>query len=195
MEGARQSWGYPGFCFHLLPGLNAWRRDHTKAGPWVCWASLLPANSSGKHMQQCSDLCISIGVSGTACSCCWNRKESYLEPDQSRAQGSLHRAEYPQTESTEVAAHSMAFPGGARTGYIELLGFSTRAHQWPVAPNTRAWAPDCSLYQLVSWWQTCLSQGNRAVNAYRTGFRWQIWVAEMCGAKSKVWVWELSVGG
>lgn len=57
--------------------------------PFCLWTS------SGKHTEQCSDLCISIGVSGTACFCCWNRKESYLEPDQSRDKESLQRSEYP----------------------------------------------------------------------------------------------------
>lgn len=34
--------GYLGLCFHLLSGLTASHGDQTEAGPWVCWASLLP---------------------------------------------------------------------------------------------------------------------------------------------------------
>lgn len=43
------------------------------------------------HTQRCSDLCISMGVSGTACLWRWSRKESYLEQDQSRDKQSLPR--------------------------------------------------------------------------------------------------------
>lgn len=82
------------------------------------------------HSQQGSDICVSIGVSGTACLCCWNRKESYLEPDQNRDKERLHRSEYPTDgECTEVAALCRPFPGGARPCYIELVGFSPQPHK------------------------------------------------------------------
>lgn len=83
-------------CFHLLPGLSASHGDHVEGGPWVCWVSAA-WNKLCTHTQQRSDLCISIGVSGTACLWCGSRKEKYLEPDQSRDKQSLPRSEYPES--------------------------------------------------------------------------------------------------
>lgn len=63
--------------------------------------------------QRCSDLCISIGVSGTAYLSCWSRKEIYLEPDQSRDKQSLPRSEHPENAPRWLlsARHSQVEPG------------------------------------------------------------------------------------
>lgn len=164
-------------CFHLLPGLSASHGDHMEGGPWVCWVSAA-WNKLCTHTQQCSDLCISIGVSGTACLWCGSRKENYLEPDQSRDKQSLPRSEYP-----ESALRWLLYVWHSQVELGHGVGWSfPQTHKGPVAPHTSQ--PGIQYYSLcflVSCCsQMCFSQGNWTFNADRARLHCQIWVAEMC---------------
>lgn len=96
-----------------------------------------------------------------------------------------------------MAAVCMAFPGGARPGYTELVGFSLQAHKWPVAPNTKQSLGSSTVLSASSFPAVFRGVFRKEIEPLmpieldstgRSG--WQ-----KCVAKSEVWVWELRVGG
>lgn len=137
------------------------------------------------HKQQCNGLCISIGVSGPSI---FEQLEQEGELSGTRPKQRQRRSAQiwipPDWECTKVPTSSMAFPGGARTGYIELVGFSPQAHKRLVAPNTeQSLGPSpvlsASLFPAVV--RGVFHKKMELLNASRARFHWQIWVAETSG--------------
>lgn len=97
VEGARQSgatWGSAPTS-PRTEGI-AWRSDPSRSlgvlsVPPSSWEQAL-ANA---HPRQHGDLCISVGIAGTACLCCWSRKESALAPAQSTHRESRSSSGHP----------------------------------------------------------------------------------------------------
>lgn len=96
-----------------------------------------------------------------------------------------------------MAALCLAFPGGARPGYVEMVGFSPQAHKWPVASNTKQTLGSSTVFSTrlfpavfrgVFHKEIELLMPKEPDSTGRSG--WQ-----KCVVKSEVWVWELRVRG
>lgn len=195
MEGERQS-GATGDSAPTSPRTDGITRRSDQSRslgvlsvPPSSWEQAL-ANA---HPRQHGDLCISVGIAGTACLCCWNRKESALEPAQSTHRESRSSSGHPRAER---GADCGRVPAGARTRYPELTGLSAQPQNHPLDPNSKQ-NQGPVLFSPLADFLLCsevFSQGNRTLHARRAGFHWQSRAAEMCG-KGRIWGWELGVGG
>lgn len=197
MERAKVDLGLPGTL--LSPSLRTecitWRSYWSRSlGLLSVPSSACEQSLANTHTQQCSDLCISTGVSGTVCLCCWTGRRATWNQTKAETRKACTDSSTPPTE---VAALCMAFLGGARPGYTELTGFSPQAHKWPVAPNTKQSLGSSTVLSVSSFPAIFRGVFHKEIeplmlieidSTARSGWQKRV-------AKSEVWVWELRVGG